>query len=220
MPCGLPQARCGYGDPVTATAVLGRAWWRWETGRPFNVDERVFPPYPNTWGLSDGYPLEAAVGWPFARLLGSAAAGYNVPFFLGCALATLGAGLLLSRLAGPGWPALLGALLFSWGPARLNNLGVLDTVWAGTVPLGLFFALRYFDAAKKRDALLWAAVWLALGLVLAHGEARAKGLLRHRADLMKRIAAPMVGGLVTSFALDLLVYPAVWFSGKSGVCPD
>jgi len=30
-------------------------------------------------------------------------------------------------------------------------------------------------------------------------------------DLMKRIAAPMVGGLVTSFVLELLVYPAVYF---------
>ena len=33
------------------------------------------------------------------------------------------------------------------------------------------------------------------------------------ADMMKRIAAPMVGGLVTSFILELLVYPvlyAVW----------
>lgn len=30
------------------------------------------------------------------------------------------------------------------------------------------------------------------------------------ADLMKRIAAPMIGGLFTSFALELLVYPAVY----------
>jgi Cu(I)/Ag(I) efflux system membrane protein CusA/SilA len=30
------------------------------------------------------------------------------------------------------------------------------------------------------------------------------------ADVMKRIAAPMVGGLVTSFALELLVYPALY----------
>ncbi|HUM11176.1 MAG TPA: CusA/CzcA family heavy metal efflux RND transporter [Myxococcaceae bacterium] len=34
------------------------------------------------------------------------------------------------------------------------------------------------------------------------------------ADLMKRIAAPMVGGLVTSFVLELLVYPAVYFLWK------
>jgi Cu(I)/Ag(I) efflux system membrane protein CusA/SilA len=30
------------------------------------------------------------------------------------------------------------------------------------------------------------------------------------ADLMKRIAAPMVGGLASSFALELLVYPALF----------
>jgi Cu(I)/Ag(I) efflux system membrane protein CusA/SilA len=30
------------------------------------------------------------------------------------------------------------------------------------------------------------------------------------ADLMKRVAAPMVGGLLTSFLLELLVYPAVY----------
>ena len=37
------------------------------------------------------------------------------------------------------------------------------------------------------------------------------------ADMMKRIAAPMVGGVVTSFVLELLVYPAVfaWWRGRS-----
>jgi copper/silver efflux system protein len=30
------------------------------------------------------------------------------------------------------------------------------------------------------------------------------------ADVMKRVAAPMVGGLVTSFAMELLVYPAIY----------
>ncbi|MGV3666324.1 MAG: efflux RND transporter permease subunit [Leptospira bouyouniensis] len=33
-------------------------------------------------------------------------------------------------------------------------------------------------------------------------------------DLMKRIAAPMVGGLVTSFVLELVVYPAIYFLWK------
>jgi Cu(I)/Ag(I) efflux system membrane protein CusA/SilA len=35
------------------------------------------------------------------------------------------------------------------------------------------------------------------------------------ADVMKRIAAPMVGGLFTSFILELLVYPAVYFLWKN-----
>jgi copper/silver efflux system protein len=34
------------------------------------------------------------------------------------------------------------------------------------------------------------------------------------ADIMKRIAAPMVGGLFTSFALELLVYPVIYFIWK------
>ena len=34
------------------------------------------------------------------------------------------------------------------------------------------------------------------------------------ADMMKRVAAPMVGGLFTSFLLELLIYPAVYFIWK------
>jgi Cu(I)/Ag(I) efflux system membrane protein CusA/SilA len=40
------------------------------------------------------------------------------------------------------------------------------------------------------------------------------------ADLMKRIAAPMIGGLVTSFAMELLVYPAVYFLWKKREVAD
>jgi Cu(I)/Ag(I) efflux system membrane protein CusA/SilA len=35
-------------------------------------------------------------------------------------------------------------------------------------------------------------------------------------DVMKRIAAPMVGGIFTSFLLELLVYPAVYEAWKCG----
>jgi Cu(I)/Ag(I) efflux system membrane protein CusA/SilA len=34
------------------------------------------------------------------------------------------------------------------------------------------------------------------------------------ADLMKRVAAPMVGGLFTSFLMELLVYPAIYYLWK------
>jgi Cu(I)/Ag(I) efflux system membrane protein CusA/SilA len=30
------------------------------------------------------------------------------------------------------------------------------------------------------------------------------------ADVMKRIAAPMIGGIVTSFLLELLIYPVIF----------
>jgi Cu(I)/Ag(I) efflux system membrane protein CusA/SilA len=35
------------------------------------------------------------------------------------------------------------------------------------------------------------------------------------ADVMKRVAAPMVGGIVTSFLLELLVYPAIYHAWRS-----
>jgi Cu(I)/Ag(I) efflux system membrane protein CusA/SilA len=34
------------------------------------------------------------------------------------------------------------------------------------------------------------------------------------ADMMKRVAAPMVGGLATSFLLELLVYPSIYYLWK------
>lgn len=34
------------------------------------------------------------------------------------------------------------------------------------------------------------------------------------ADVMKRVAAPMAGGLVTSFVMALLVYPAIYLLWK------
>jgi Cu(I)/Ag(I) efflux system membrane protein CusA/SilA len=38
-------------------------------------------------------------------------------------------------------------------------------------------------------------------------------------DVMKRVAAPMVGGLGTSFLLELLVYPAVYLLWKRRALP-
>ena len=35
------------------------------------------------------------------------------------------------------------------------------------------------------------------------------------ADVMRRIAAPMVGGVVTSFVGELLVYPSIYFIWRS-----
>ena len=40
------------------------------------------------------------------------------------------------------------------------------------------------------------------------------------ADVMKRIAAPMIGGLVTSFLMELHVYPAVYYLWKKKEVSD
>jgi Cu(I)/Ag(I) efflux system membrane protein CusA/SilA len=35
------------------------------------------------------------------------------------------------------------------------------------------------------------------------------------ADVMRRLAAPMLGGLFTSFLMELLIYPIIFFIAKS-----
>ncbi len=40
------------------------------------------------------------------------------------------------------------------------------------------------------------------------------------ADVMKRIAAPMVGGIFTSFLMELVVYPAIYFIWKKKELPE
>ncbi len=40
------------------------------------------------------------------------------------------------------------------------------------------------------------------------------------ADVMKRIAAPMVGGVITSFVLELLVYPAIYAAWRGHRLPE
>jgi Cu(I)/Ag(I) efflux system membrane protein CusA/SilA len=129
----------------------------------------------------------------------------------------------------------VGAVWLLW--ALGYNVSI--AVWVGMI------ALMGLDAET--------GVFMLLFLDLSHDEARARGALRTRgdlveaivhgavkrvrpkamtvfaamlgllpimwsvgtgADLMKRIAAPMIGGLVTSFLMELLVYPAVYLLWK------
>ncbi|HUL52659.1 MAG TPA: efflux RND transporter permease subunit, partial [Opitutaceae bacterium] len=71
----------------------------------------------------------------------------------------------------------------------------------------------YHGAVKRvRPKAMTAAVIIAglLPILWSHGAG---------ADVMKRIAAPMVGGVVTSTLMELLVYPAVYFVWRARALP-
>jgi Cu(I)/Ag(I) efflux system membrane protein CusA/SilA len=40
------------------------------------------------------------------------------------------------------------------------------------------------------------------------------------ADVMRRLAAPMLGGLFTSFAMELLIYPVIFYIAKTMTLPS
>jgi copper/silver efflux system protein len=67
--------------------------------------------------------------------------------------------------------------------------------------------IRYGAARRLRPKFMTAATMF-LGLIPIMWSMGAG------ADVMKRIAAPMIGGILTSFALELLVYPVVYQTWK------
>ncbi len=169
VPCGRALPNCRLGDPIIGVSVLGRAWDRMDRGERWNRDDRVFAPYPDTWALGEGRPLQALITYPIARWTGSFALGYNVEYVLACILTTLAAGGFFSRLAGPGWPALIAAVAFTWAPARLNNLGVDVTLWGGLVLLALSFGLDVLRGGPPSRLLFFGSSWLVVGFSCLYG---------------------------------------------------
>ena len=131
--------------------------------------------------------------------------------------------------------SLVGAVWLLW--ALGYNVSI--AVWVGMIALMgldaetgvfmlLFLDLSYHDAVEKkrmrsesdlREAIVHGAVKRVRPKMMTV-MAAFMGLLPIMwsvgagSDVMKRIAAPMVGGLFSSFALELLVYPVVYFIWK------
>ncbi len=142
--------------------------------------------------------------------------------------------------------SLIGAVWFLY----ILNYNVSIAVWVGMIALMgldaetgvfmlLFLDLSYNDAVRKgkmntyqdlHDAIIHGAVKRIRPKMMTVCAA-AIGLIPIMwsvgtgADMMKRVAAPMVGGLFTSFILELLVYPpvyAIWkwrYEMKRGAAP-
>ena len=131
--------------------------------------------------------------------------------------------------------SLIGAVWLLW----FLGYNVSIAVWVGMIALMgldaetgvfmlLFLDLAYHDAIQKgtmrnerdlEEAIVHGAVKRVRPKMMTV-MAAFMGLLPIMwstgagADMMKRVAAPMVGGLSTSFILELLVYPAVYFVWK------
>jgi Cu(I)/Ag(I) efflux system membrane protein CusA/SilA len=127
--------------------------------------------------------------------------------------------------------SLIGAVWYLW----LLGYHVSIAVWVGMIALMgldaetgvfmlLFLDLSYYDAVRQgkmktsedlKEAVIHGAV-KRLRPKMMTVVAAMMGLvpimwsMGTGADMMKRIAAPMIGGLVTSFILELLVYPPIY----------
>ncbi|MDR2560987.1 MAG: CusA/CzcA family heavy metal efflux RND transporter [Holophagales bacterium] len=130
----------------------------------------------------------------------------------------------------------IGAFWLMW----LLGYNTSIAVWVGLIALMgldaetgvfmlLFLDISYEEAKARnqlnnREELIEAVVHGAVKRVRPKAMTVLSGLigllpilwsLGSGADLMKRIAAPMVGGLTTSFILELLIYPAIYYLWKA-----
>jgi Cu(I)/Ag(I) efflux system membrane protein CusA/SilA len=127
--------------------------------------------------------------------------------------------------------SVIGAVWYLW----LLGYHISIAVWVGMIALMgldaetgvfmlLFLDLSYYDAVRQgrmktyedlKEAIIHGAVKRVRPKMMTVTAAM-MGLvpimwsLGTGADMMKRIAAPMIGGLVTSFILELLVYPPIY----------
>ena len=94
------------------------------------------------------------------------------------------------------------------GVVMLLYLDLAYTEWKEkgllTGPAGLRDAIYHGAVKRVRPKAMTAAVIIAglLPILWSHGAG---------ADVMKRIATPMIGGVVTSTAMELMVYPAIFY---------
>jgi Cu(I)/Ag(I) efflux system membrane protein CusA/SilA len=127
--------------------------------------------------------------------------------------------------------SLIGAVWYLW----LLDYHVSIAVWVGMIALMgldaetgvfmlLFLDLSYHDAVRQgkmktyedlKEAIMHGAVKrirpkMMTVVAAMMGLVPIMWSLGTGADMMKRIAAPMIGGLVTSFILELLVYPPIY----------
>ncbi len=127
--------------------------------------------------------------------------------------------------------SVVGAIWYLW----ILGYHISIAVWVGMIALMgldaetgvfmlLFLDLSYYDAVRKgqmktyddlREAIIHGAVKrirpkMMTVVAAMMGLVPIMWSLGTGADMMKRIAAPMIGGLVTSSILELLVYPPIY----------
>src|SRR5262245_30762130 len=152
------------GDPLLNTWILGWVADRLRHGLIGLWNAPIFFPYRNTLAFSEhllgiGVPL-APVAW----LSGRPFVAYNVAFIASFALAGIGMWRLARRLTGRDDAAILAGAIFAFAPSRLGQIGHLQVLMSGWMPIALLALHRYFETGSRRALAAFTAAFLVQGL--------------------------------------------------------
>jgi hypothetical protein len=152
------------GDPLLNTWILGWDADRLRHGLAGLWNAPIFFPYRNTLAFSEhllgiGVPVA-----PIVWLTGRPFVAYNVAFVASFALAAIGMWRLARRLTAREDAAILAGAIFAFAPARLAQIGHLQVLMSGWMPLALLGLHRYFETGSRLALAAFTAAFVVQGL--------------------------------------------------------
>jgi hypothetical protein len=150
----LTSVACSHAlfDPHLQAFLLG---WDWNalTREPWRLfDPPIFHPESLTLTYMDHLLGETVAAAPVFLATGSVAAAYNFVFVLSFVASGWSMYRLVRLVEVPRFGATVCGFLFAFAPYRFANLDLLNQLQTQFLPLGLFFAIRYMQRRRVKDA--------------------------------------------------------------------
>ena len=148
------------GDPLLNAWILG-----WDADRARHLfagfwDAPIFYPYHHTLAFSEHLLGIAVPVAPLVWLTGRPLVAYNIAFIASFALAGFGMWLLVERLTGRRDAAVVAGLIFAFAPARFAQVGHLQVLMSGWMPIALWALHGYLDTRSRRALAACIAAFL------------------------------------------------------------
>lgn len=209
------------GDPLLNAWILGWDAERLRHGLAGLWDAPIFFPYSRTLAYSEHLLALAVPVAPVVWLTGNPILAYNLGFLFTYVLAGTGMFLLARHITHRDDAALIAALIYGFGPQRADQIGQLQVLASGWMPISLLALHQYFATLSTRALLLFAGAFLAQALsngyflyflalpavVIVANEfvARREQLAKHRTQIVCSLAAAM-GAIVLAMTPVALAY--------------
>jgi hypothetical protein len=231
-PLSLHLASHVYDPGDTFLNIWALAWdWHALTTDPLNLfNANIFWPAPNSLAFSEHLIVQAVMAAPVLALTGNPILAHNLVLLLSFPLSGLGVYLLVKRLTGNFWAALLAGFFFAFCPFHLMQVTRLQMASIQWLPFTFLFLHRWLDSRSWPDIMGLAFFYIlqclscgyyALFLTVLLGLALLAGLAGGRRWASGRVWLQLGAfGLVSLVLLLHFFYPYVVVKAQHGFYRD
>jgi hypothetical protein len=189
------------GDPLLTSWMLGWNAHALLTPEVGLFDANIFYPYDNTFALSEHLFGLSLFGLPFWIFTGDALFTNNTVLLLCLLLSSFTMYILAFGLTGNYVAAVAAGIIFAYNPFRVQQVSHLHLQGVFWLPLIAFFLMRYMQAPRARDLILFGFALLMQSLSGFYGLA----------------AAGIVVGILGVAGTTLLREPVLGFRRLGGI---